>query len=159
MIKTLSFIEKLEAKTNLVYIFISLLILIVALNIINGEDVGVSKLKQITNGVGILDMEPGYSIEKAYSILDSQGTEGRYYYLKRIIPMDFVFPLIYMAFYCSIILFLLKLIHPRNELLHLLAFVPVLNTFFDYLENITIIRLLVRYPQKEIFTVKLANIC
>jgi hypothetical protein len=122
-----SILDKLETKMNLIYVISFFIIFVIILCIINGKGIGVAKLEQITNGVGILDMEPGYSVEKAYKILDGQGIEGRSYYLKRILPMDFIFPLTYLFFYCSLILYLLRLIHPRNELIHYITIVPLLR--------------------------------
>jgi hypothetical protein len=153
-----SILKNLESKSKLLIVVIFLIVLVIMLNIINGDIVGVEKLKQITNGIGILDLEQGYSVEKAYKILDMQGDKGRAYYLTRILPMDFIFPLTYMLFYCAAILFLLKQVNPQNRMIHYLALAPVLQALCDYLENIAIIKMLIEYPDRIILTAKAANV-
>jgi hypothetical protein len=148
----------LVSKSNLISVISLFVLLAVSFGIINGKAVGTGKLKQITNGVEIIDMEPGYSVEKAYDILEKQGAEGRNYYLKRIIPMDFIFPATYMLFYASAILFLLKLLRSQNAWVNYIVFFPLLAALCDYFENFAIIRMLINYPQKLILSAKAANI-
>lgn len=151
-------LEGLVSKSNLIWVISFFALFVISITIINGNAVGMGKFKQITNGVGILGMEPGYSVEKAYNILDGQGAEGRTFYLKKIIPMDFVLPLTTMLFYTSVLLFLLKLMNPQYVLVNYVALVPLLAMLFDYFENISFIRMLISYPQKLILTAKVANV-
>lgn len=150
-------VEELIAKSSLISMVAFLGIFLVAFSIINGNAFGVAKLKQLTGGIGIIDMEPGYTVDKAYNILESQGAEGRAYYLKRIIPMDFIFPLTYMLFYASALLYLQKLFHPQNTIVQYAVIVPLLAAVCDYSENLAIIRMLLNYPQRLVMTARIAN--
>ena len=58
--------------------------------IINEKPFGVKKLKEISNGVGIIDLEFNYTVDKVYEILDGLGEEGRAFYYK-IIVLEFIF--------------------------------------------------------------------
>jgi hypothetical protein len=151
-------LEKLISKSSFVHVILFLVILIIVMSIVNGDAVGVGKLKQMTNGVGIIGMEPGYSVEKAYDILEKQGAQGRDYYLKRILPMDYIFGIAYSTFYFSVLLFLLKQLHNTNPLVNFIALAPILAVIFDYLENFAILRMLVSYPQKLVLTAQISDV-
>lgn len=150
-------LQSFVSKSTFVKVIISLAILLVVNFFINGKLIGLGKLKEITNGVGILDMEFGYSVDKAYGILDALGSQGRAFYL-RMIPMDFVFPLSYMLFYLAAISYLLRLSNLQGRLLNYALVIPVLTAAFDFIENTAIIRLLRHYPVRLINTAKIANV-
>lgn len=73
-------------------IVILLLFLIVMNVLINGSPLGVAKLKQITGGPSILDMELRYTPDRAYKVLEALGPKGRAFDLKYIVPLDSPFP-------------------------------------------------------------------
>jgi hypothetical protein len=58
-------------------------------SIIDGDVVGIEKLKEITGGIGMLDMELWYSPAKAYGIFESLGAAGREFYV-RLLGIDFL---------------------------------------------------------------------
>lgn len=113
--------------------------------LINFTAVGVAGLLQLTGGANILDFEFGYTTDKALAMLTALGEQGRVFYLTKIIPIDFPFPLSYMLFYASWIALLAKRIAPRGRIKYLLM-VPFLATVFDWIENIGIISMLNNYP-------------
>ncbi|MCX7709046.1 MAG: hypothetical protein N2484_04285 [Clostridia bacterium] len=154
----MQYIENLKSKVSLIKVIICLALFITALFIINGETIGVAKLVKITGGVSILDFEKGYTVERAYDILNRMGAEGRAYYLKYIIPMDFVFPFTYMLFYASTMIYLLKITPEPNRWLNYVPLVPIMNMLLDYTENALIICMLTSYPQQLPGIVKAASV-
>jgi len=113
--------------------------------LINFSSFGVAGLLRITGGASILDFEFGFSYEKAYEMLSLLGVDGRAFYISRIVPIDFPFPLSYMLFYVGWMALLLKRIKPIEWLKYLL-FAPVLAMLLDWIENIGIISMLRGYP-------------
>lgn len=140
-------IEGLKSKVSFIKLIIFLSIFLLALYIINGELLGVAKLKNMTGGTGILDLENGYSVERAYEILKGLGDEGREYYLKYIIPMDFVFPATYMLFFASAFLYILKHTLNADKRFNLVLLIPVITMLLDYTENILVINMLRHFPE------------
>ncbi|MCL2697704.1 MAG: hypothetical protein FWE74_06455 [Oscillospiraceae bacterium] len=113
--------------------------------VINFSGIGVTGLLKITDGANILDFEFGYSEEEAYDMLTALGEEGREFYLTKIIPLDFPFPVTYMLFYAGWIALLLKHITQSKRFKYLLL-IPVLAALSDWIENIGIIAMLRSYP-------------
>jgi hypothetical protein len=127
-------------------VFIVLAAFIVISFLINGRPWGVSELKSITGGAGLLDMEVLYTPEQAYSHLAAMGEAGRVFDLTRIIPLDLVFPLIYSLFYAITISWLLHTWLPEGNRWHRLNLVPLPGGVADYLENFGIITMLLAWP-------------
>jgi len=124
--------------------------------LINFTGIGVASLLKITNGANILDFEFGYSQEMAYQMLTALGTEGRAFYLSRIVPMDFPFPFTYMLCYAGWITLLLKL-NTLKAWSKYLLFIPVFAMLFDWLENLGIIVMLWNYPNLPAWAVYTAS--
>jgi len=125
--------------------------------LINYSGIGVAGLLKITGGANILDFEFGYSYEKAYNMLTALGVEGRTFYLTKILPMDYPFPLTYMLFYIGFIALLIK--HTaKNKPYRFLLFIPVLAMLFDWIENIGLITMLSSYPNLLEWAVPVASI-
>jgi len=125
--------------------------------IINFSGFGVAGLLEITGGPSILDFQYGYSSAEAYEMLTALGADGRAFYIGRILPVDFPFPVSYMLCFASWIAWLLKNIGRKNWLNYLL-FVPVLAMLFDWAENIGIIVMLNNYPLLPAWALSLASV-
>jgi hypothetical protein len=140
--------------------------------LINFTGIGVSGLLKITGGPNILDFEFGYTHEDAYRILAELGEGGRRFYLTKIVPIDFPFPLSYMLFYAVWTALLLKRIlcyrKVRCQGCHLppefskwykyTLLLPFFAMLFDWIENIGIITLLNKYPNLPAWAVFEASI-
>lgn len=113
--------------------------------LINNTDVGVAGLLGITGGASILDFEFGYTSVQALDMLTALGEQGRNFYLTKIIPIDFLFPLSYMLCYVGWIALLVKYSASKSYM-KLLIFVPIIAMLFDWCENIGIIFMLKKYP-------------
>jgi hypothetical protein len=122
--------------------------------IIKGTPFGVTQLKSITDGVGILDTEINYSSEQAYSILERMGDNGRGFYL-RLLLIDLIFPISYCLFMISCIFLLSSRVYRFADRL---ALAPIIALLFDYLENASIIVILTNYPNELVSLVQAASI-
>jgi hypothetical protein len=97
-----------------------------------------------------LDLEFYYTAEEAYSRLSGFSEEIRESYRMGLMVTDMIYPIVYSLLFSFIIFRLWK-----NEKLALLPFMILL---FDFIENISIITMLVFFPEKIIFWGTLAGI-
>ncbi len=145
-------IEKITTKKALVFTAL----FAAAFFLINNSGIGVAGLLKITNGANILDFEFGYSSAQANSIVTALGEQGRLFYLTKIIPIDFAFPVTYMLCYAGWIARLAKNVLPVKRAKRLLI-LPLLAMLFDWLENIGIIFILTQFPSMPDGAVALAS--
>jgi len=124
--------------------------------VINFSDIGVAGLLKITGGANILDFAIGYTKLEAYQMLSALGTEGMSFYITKILPMDFVFPISYTLFYIGWIAVLIKNSTLKSQFNYLIL-VPIFGMVFDWLENIGIIVLINTYPNLSSWAVFLAS--
>ena len=151
------FLYKIIQKVSWKKLIILTLLFAVFYILINFSAIGVAELLRITDGANILDFEFGYTYEEAHNMLTALGTEGREFYLTRIMPLDYPFPFTYMLFYAGFIAFLLKHITSQKRYGYLL-FIPLLAMLCDWIENIGIITMLNTYPNLPEWSVLLASI-
>ena len=111
------FYSRVARLSSLWTIGLYLVLFIIAQSVINGRPLGVVQLHEMTDGVGILDLERGYSPERAYEILTAQGDTGRAFYLRSVIPLDFVFPLTYTLFYLTANTYILQRLFPEKRVI------------------------------------------
>jgi hypothetical protein len=110
-------------------------------------------------GMKLPDMLPaGYSPEYVHSLLTALGSEGRNAYLFQQMPLDFMYPGLFGISYCLLFAFLLKKLNKLDGVLFYACFVPLFAGLFDYLENIGIITLLIRYPDHSTTLSHLTNV-
>lgn len=138
--------DRIIAITSPRMVFLSLLGFLITAFLINGRPFGVAQLKEITGGVGLLDMEILYSPHQAYAHLAVMGDAGRAFDLTHIVPLDFVFPFMYTLFYAVTMTWLLHHWLPAMSGWHRLNVIPVIGGTCDYLENFGIIAMLLAWP-------------
>ncbi|MCP4188605.1 MAG: hypothetical protein GY763_13460 [Gammaproteobacteria bacterium] len=100
-----------------------------------------------TSGMKIFDLSPtGYSFAYATELLQALGESGRDLYLYRQLPVDFIYPGLF-AISCCLLLFWLfaKSVNASSSIFYF-CLIPVAAGFFDYLENIFIVHMLISYP-------------
>lgn len=101
----------------------------------------------LADGMKLLDMMPGgYDVEYVITLLAALGEGGRFLYQWRQLPLDMVYPLLFILCYGGLLAYLLNKINKLNSSLWYLCLIPVIAGIFDYAENIGIIRLLTNYP-------------
>ena len=102
--------------------------------------------RQLTHGVGILDMEAHYDADGAYRLLAAQGEAGRAHYLKSLWTLDVAIPLLVSLWLATGIALAQR---DRATLWRAwLTLLPVAAGLSDLLENTGISILLMRYPQR-----------
>lgn len=92
----------------------------------------IPKIEAGTQGIRCFDMNFGYSPGTARSFLSLIGDEGRFIYLNRQLPLDFIYPILYTMLFISLFLLLAKSVKKGI----LLSVLPVILALSDYIENI-----------------------
>ena len=89
----------------------------------------------------------GYSHEYAILLLEALSVEGRDAYLHLQLPVDFIFPG-FLAVSSALLLTwtFCKGCAPNAKIFYS-SFLPFLDGLFDYLENISIVRMIQSYPE------------
>lgn len=100
-----------------------------------------------SGGMKLFDMMPmGYDPEYALLLLDKLGQEGRHVYLYNQLPVDMIYPLLFGITYCLLTAWFLNKLNTLKEEPFYLCILPLLAGLFDYLENFSIINMLMKYP-------------
>ncbi|MCP3687798.1 MAG: hypothetical protein GY784_05230 [Gammaproteobacteria bacterium] len=119
----------------------------------------IPQISQHASGMKIFDLLPGgYSFSYATELLQTLGESGRNLYLYRQLPLDFIYPGLFAISCCLLLFWLLKKSVAANSILFYFCFIPVVAGFFDYLENILIIQMLISYPAIAELHVSIASI-
>lgn len=120
--------------------------------------VSVPSILKYTNGMNTFNMMPfGYSSEYVMKLLITLGSEGRHAYLFHQIPLDLVFPFIFAFGNCLLVGYLLNRMNSLKGNLIYLCLLPVFASWFDYLENIGVMTLLLKYPNVSELVIQFSN--
>jgi len=107
----------------------------------------IPKVTQLSDHIKILDMMPfGYTYVYVNELFSAIGSEGRNSYLYCQIPIDMVYPFLFGLTYTLVLAYFLKKIDKFDSPLIYLCLLPLIAAFFDYLENLGTINLLINYP-------------
>jgi len=109
--------------------------------------VSIPEVMSFSGGMPIFNIMPfGYTDEYAMKLLFTLGNEGRNAYLFHQIPIDLFFPFLFALSNCILTGFLLnKLNHLKGNYVYL-CLIPVFASWFDYLENIGVMAMLLHFP-------------
>ena len=99
-----------------------------------------------------------YSKDDLYQMAEEYGQEGRLYYLDSRISFDIIWPLVYTFFLINAISWLLDKTILEGSKLRLLNLVPLAGILLDYLENISNMVVMFRFPQQTDILASLAGI-
>ena len=118
----------------------------------------IAHFEQLSSGNKPLDFFAFLKGGEAYPLISSYGTEAVSYYLKAVLPVDIILPLVMGIAYALIIAFLLKkaATAPKYNFLCVLPFFTV--TLFDYIENAGITVMLRAYPSSLNITAQITGI-
>jgi len=128
-------------------VFIFILLFLVVGGLMESKLIGSARLKEISGGTGMIDMQFYYSPDTAYGMLNSMGMYGRSFYSK-LLGLDIIFSLAFMFAGSSLITFLLENLK-INHLWFKLNTLPLFRSLFDVLENCFLWILILNYPQKN----------
>lgn len=110
------------------------------------------------NGLKLFDMMPtGYDFDYATKLLNTLGEKGRNAYLNNQIPLDMVYPILFIIAYSLLLAFVLKKLGKFNKPMKYLCLLPVIGGVADYAENVGIISLLKSYPAISVSSVRVTN--
>lgn len=130
--------------TNLIYGFMLL--------------ITIPKVMGFTSEMKIFDFMPmGYEFEYAGLLLEKLGIEGRNAYLYTQLPVDLIYPFLFGITYCLLLAYLLNQLNSLKAESFYLCILPLMAGIFDYLENFSIINLLISYPHLSIPAIQIAS--
>jgi hypothetical protein len=151
----------LATRRNTVRALIAALVFIVVMNI------GATAFFQFTHGVGILDAGGGanlldnrvrgYSPESAYDMISAYGSQGIKYHLMLAVA-DVFFPPTLAFFLLLAIVYSYRPFFQSRPLTRWLIALPVVYLASDYLENVGIVTMLLRFPIHTPGMARLANL-
>lgn len=142
-----TFLNRIASRTSLL-IILALYFLFVGYILGNAEN----KIKELAGkSIGVIDLTFGFNPQKTLSMVAGYGDSARFYYARTEMTTDIIYPIVY-AFLFGIILSLLH----RGTTYAWLNILPFVCLFFDYLENVTIVILLITYPQQSL---SIATLC
>jgi hypothetical protein len=107
-------------------------------------------LMNYTGGNPVFNIMPlGYTSDYVDSLLHRMGEQGRHAYLYHLIPVDLFFPFLFA--YSNFILtgYLLGRLEALRGGFIYLCLLPVFASWFDYLENLGVMAMLVNYPNQS----------
>ena len=155
MITTLSNTLKKYAEGRIILVFLALMLLFGMFIV---PTIG-SKLEASSGGAGPIDLLFSYTPEKAYSMIESYGDEGRALYRTFAMTGDVIYPVVYSILFSLIITWLFQRGFASNSKIQMLNVVPLGAWLFDWLENINIVTMLSLYPSKPAIVAQLASLC
>ncbi|WP_289054347.1 hypothetical protein [Carboxylicivirga marina] len=121
--------------------------------------VTIPQTMQFANGMDLLDMMPmGYDVDYVSKLLTILGEEGRYVYQWRQIPVDMMYPFLFILCYSAMMAYVLRKIKKLRTSLWYLCLIPLIAGLFDYAENFGIIGLLNSYPNISLSLVSLTSV-
>ncbi|MBW6465509.1 MAG: hypothetical protein K0B06_03295 [Brevefilum sp.] len=88
-----------------------------------------------------------YTASDLYRMAEAYGPAGRAAYIRARFTFDLLFPLVYTAFLVTAISWLVKRADLPWGTLGRLNLLPVAGMLFDFLENISAVTVMSRYPQ------------
>ncbi|MBD3332211.1 hypothetical protein GF356_05130 [candidate division GN15 bacterium] len=104
-------------------------------------------LIELANGMKPLDVLPtGYSSDYVRSLFLALGEGGRQFYLSRQIPIDMVYPALFIITYSLLTFYGLCKAGTNESLATRLSLIPVFAGICDYLENLGIVVMLWSFP-------------
>ncbi len=107
----------------------------------------------------LFDVSPsGYTTEYAISLLNAIGPEGRDLYMSLQLPLDFVYPGLFIISYSLLFAWLLKKNYDLESMVYYALYIPIFAGLFDYTENVFIIMMLKNYPNLASSLVTIASL-
>lgn len=145
---------------NTVRALIAALVFMILMNI------GATAFFRFTHGVGVLDtagganlldQRSGYSPESAYEMISAYGGQGVRYYMLFTVA-DTFFPLTLTFFLLLATIYFYRPFFQTHPLTRGLAALPIVYLASDYLENVSIITMLLNFPTRMPGMARLAHL-
>ena len=133
--------QETEDKKSAWRFWVLLVVTIAVITTVNIGDFSLSAsgLLKASGGLSLLDTRVWYTPTEAYQLFDALGAAGRNDNRLFYLTFDVIIPLSYSLLLCSAI---------SRGAMYRFRGLGLLGGFFDYLENISIVILLSRYPER-----------
>ena len=105
-----------------------------------------------------LDTLATYTPEQAYSQIASYGEQGRQQYLVTELTLDALYPLSTALFFGLLTIYSFRRGFPQHPWTRWLAVIPLAELAVDYLENASVVAMLLRYPAEVPVVAAAANV-
>lgn len=121
---------------------------------------GLRALQQTSGKVDYLPLglRPGFSPDEAWQALEILGPIGRNTYRFSEMFMDSFYAISYGIFFAFLIVFLFKQAGGRLAKMTAVAWLPLIGTLFDLLENFCIVHLIDVFPERADGWARLASV-
>lgn len=106
------------------------------------------RVASLSDGGGVIDFLIVYPPEQVYEMIAAYGEQGRQLYATITLTLDTIFPVALASAFCMILTYLFHRAFSREGVLRRALPVPVVAMCADLLENISIVTMLLTYPQK-----------
>lgn len=140
------FMERLTSRSRLIALFAFVVVALVSVHVVN-TPWSLVRLRSISGGPVILDMEFHYNAQHAQELLTAIGPAGRSFYLWRMLgALDIVLPAIFAAFLLVAMSMAFRGVVAKESPLRALQWLPLAALALDYTENVLIASLLLTFP-------------
>jgi hypothetical protein len=107
----------------------------------------IPEVMHYSGGMKILDMMPtGYDAHYVNTLFNTLEIQGRHAYLYHQLPLDLIYPALFGISSCLVLAYFLNKLKKLDSPLFYFCLIPLFSGFFDYGENIGIIKMLKDYP-------------
>jgi hypothetical protein len=113
--------------------------------------------EDLTGSTSSPDTSLLYSSDDLFDMAETYGEEGRDAYIVLRFTFDIVWPIVYFMFLVSLMSLLIKKLNLKEKYKYLIL-LPLFGVIFDFLENITSVVVMYKYPVEMIFFANLAPI-
>ncbi len=103
------------------------------------------ELVKLSGREGLLDAMPYYSAQEAFTSLNHYGAAGRALYF-RFLAADFIFIFVYSFGFALLLTRTVRSLGTDNNPWFLLNVLPLCIGFFDFIENVSILTMLILFP-------------
>ena len=107
-----------------------------------------TRAEQETGSTVSPDMSFLYSPGDLYRMAESYGEQGRQAYVRARFTFDLIWPLVYTLFLATAISWVFGQVFAPDSRWQWANLVPLLGALFDYLENLSISLVMLRYPDQ-----------
>ncbi len=106
------------------------------------------RIETLSEGPGPLDFLIVYTPEQAYERIAAYGHQGRQYYATIALTLDTIFPIASAALFSLMLAYVFHRAFRGGRLLQRALVVPPAAMLADFLENISIVTMLLAYPRR-----------
>jgi len=106
-----------------------------------------------------IDSMFAYTPTQVYDVISDYGEQGRQHHAVTELTADLVYPILYSLLLSLLVTLVFRRAFARTGFMQKLWLLPFAAALTDYAENITVVTLLLRYPQKLTGVAWAASLC